>query len=268
VCRPGQSRERACERPGEHERQRRTRNQAGHGDDDDDDGEGRPRDVTLHLGDVAGDAHDTGEGAFVDHRRGGDHDVAAFVAAGAHAGRHDRVERLLHLRPPRRDEVLTDVFPIGVGDDGTGLVGDHDPASDVRGEPPDVAGQAVTCGPIDKAPAVEGRRDRLGVAEGEGSSSDRARSRSTMPSGNVSATMTTSNTYANDRTSRVRTFIDASRASTDLSGWVHEAESDAAHRRDVRRVRGVVLDLLPQPRDVHVERLGGTEPSAGPTPRP
>ena len=34
-----------------------------------------------------------------------------------------------------------------------------------------------------------------------------------------------------------------------------EPEAHPADRRDVRRMRGVVLDLLAEPRDVHVERL-------------
>ena len=39
-----------------------------------------------------------------------------------------------------------------------------------------------------------------------------------------------------------------------------EPEAHPADRRDVRRVRGVVLDLLAEPGDVHVERLGRAEP--------
>jgi hypothetical protein len=39
-----------------------------------------------------------------------------------------------------------------------------------------------------------------------------------------------------------------------------ESETDAADRRDVLGIRGVVLDLLEQPRDVDVERLRGAEP--------
>jgi hypothetical protein len=39
-----------------------------------------------------------------------------------------------------------------------------------------------------------------------------------------------------------------------------ESEPDPADRDDVRRMRGVVLDLLAEPRDVDVEGLGGAEP--------